>query len=178
MKNKILPILVISFFTFTFLIFFKSLKNSSIYEPNVMLNKNIPNFDANIFDNDEIINSNIIFEKKNFYLMNIWSSWCMPCREEHKFLVKLKDQKNLKIIGLNYKDKKENAKKFLNDFSNPYNLIFLDKSGTIAIQWGAYGVPETFLIYQKKIIKKFVGPLNQKSLLEIQKIIKLITLSI
>ena len=93
-------------------------------------------------------------------------------KEEHKFLIKLKDEKNLKIIGLNYKDKKENAKKFLKDFSNPYSLIFLDKSGTIAIEWGAYGVPETFLIHKKKIIKKFVGPLNQESLIEIQKIIK------
>ncbi len=172
MKNKFLLIVIIGFFIFTFLIFFKSLRNSNIYEPNVMLDKEIPIFNASIFDSGKIINSNKIFEKKNFYLMNIWSSWCIPCREEHKFLVKLKDKKDLKIIGLNYKDKKENAKKFLNDFSNPYNLIFSDKSGTIAIEWGAYGVPETFLIYQKKIIKKFVGPLNQESLLEIQKIIK------
>ncbi len=172
MKNKTLSILLLGFLIFTFLILLKSLKNSNIYEPNVMLDKNIPNFDAIIFDNDKIINSNKIFGEKNFYLMNIWSSWCIPCREEHEFLVKLNNEKNLKIIGLNYKDKKQNAKKFLNDFSNPYNLIFLDKSGTIAIEWGAYGVPETFLIYQKKIIKKFVGPLNQSSLLEIKKMIK------
>ena len=66
MKNKILPILVISFFTFTFLIFFKSLKNSSIYEPNVMLDKEIPSFNASIFDSGKIINSNKIFEKKKF----------------------------------------------------------------------------------------------------------------
>ena len=137
-----------------------------------MIDKNIPKFNAKIFNKNETIGSRKIFGEKNFYLMNIWSSWCIPCREEHKFLIKLKDEKNLKIIGLNYKDKKENAKKFLKDFSNPYSLIFLDKSGTIAIEWGAYGVPETFLIHKKKIIKKFVGPLNQESLIEIQKIIK------
>ena len=172
MKNKIFPILILFFIIFVFIIFLQSLKNSNIYEPNVMIDKDIPKFNAKIFGKNETIGSIKIFGEKNFYLMNIWSSWCIPCREEHKFLVKLKDEKNLKIIGLNYKDKKENAKKFLKDFSNPYSLIFLDKSGTIAIEWGAYGVPETFLIHKKKIIKKFVGPLNQESLIEIQKIIK------
>ena len=172
MKNKIFPILILFLLIFVFIIFLQSLKNSNIYEPNVMIDKSIPKFNAKIFDRNESISSRKIFGEKNFYLMNIWSSWCIPCREEHKFLIKLKDEKNLKIIGLNYKDKKENAKKFLKDFSNPYSLIFLDKSGTIAIEWGAYGVPETFLIHKKKIIKKFVGPLNQESLIEIQKIIK------
>ena len=172
MKKKIFSILILFLFVFIFIIFFKGLKNSNTYEPDVMINKNIPNFIAKIFLKDEKISSDKVFEEKNFYLMNIWSSWCVPCREEHKFLMKLKNKKNLKIIGLNYKDKDENAKKFLSEFNSPYNLIFSDKSGTIAIEWGAYGVPETFVIRQKKIIKKFVGPLNQESFLEIQEILK------
>ena len=69
---------------------------------------------------------------------------------------------NLEIIGINYKDKTKNAKIFLNELKNPYDLIILDKNGTISIEWGAYGVPETFLISDKKIIKKIIGPINMK----------------
>ena len=78
----------------------------------------------------------------------------------------------MEIIGLNYKDKDENAKNFLKELGNPYEIILSDKNGTVAIEWGAYGVPESFLIYKKKIIKKFIGPINSDSLLEIKKLIK------
>ena len=117
-------------------------------------------------------NSDKIFDEDIYYLMNIWASWCVPCREEHQFLMELKKEKNLKIIGLNYKDDTQNAKKFLNDLKNPYSNIFLDKDGLIAIEWGAYGVPESFLIYNKKIIKKVIGPLNDNLTSEIKKLIK------
>ena len=86
--------------------------------------------------------------------------------------MKLYKQKNLEIIGINYKDKNDNAKNFLNELSNPYKLILSDQDGMISIEWGAYGVPETFLVYKKKIIKKIIGPINKDSLLEIQKLIK------
>ena len=105
-------------------------------------------------------------------MMNIWSSWCAPCRDEHKFLLNLSNQKNLKIIGLNYKDKKKNATNFLNELNNPYDFIFSDTDGTIAIEWGAYGVPESFLIYNNKIIKKYIGPLNEVSVNEMELLIK------
>ena len=104
--------------------------------------------------------------------MNIWASWCVPCRDEHPFLMNLSNQKNLEIIGLNYKDDNKKAKIFLKELDNPYKIIFSDISGTIAIEWGAYGVPETFLISDKKIIKKFIGPLDNSSLIEIKKLIK------
>ena len=94
----------------------------------------------------------------------------MPCRDEHSFLLRLRE--NVDIIGLNYKDKIVNAKKFLNEFNSPYKLILSDPDGTIAIEWGAYGVPETFLIYNKKVVKKYIGPLNENSLLEIKRMIK------
>jgi len=105
-------------------------------------------------------------------LFNIWASWCLPCRDEHKFLIDLSKDKIIQIIGLNYKDKNENAEKFLKDLKSPYKIILSDIDGTIAIEWGAYGVPETFLIYDKKIIKKIIGPINKKSLFEIKEIIK------
>jgi cytochrome c biogenesis protein CcmG/thiol:disulfide interchange protein DsbE len=82
----------------------------------------------------------------------------------------LSKQKNIKIIGINYKDTSKNAINFLKELSSPYQTVLLDLDGTLAIEWGAYGVPETFLIYNKKIIKKFIGPLNQDSLFELKKL--------
>ena len=104
--------------------------------------------------------------------MNIWASWCLPCRDEHSFLMNLSNQNNIEIIGLNYKDKNKNAKKFLEKLNNPYKIILSDQDGTISIEWGAYGVPESFLIYNKKIIKKITGPINKDILIEIKKMIK------
>ena len=109
----------------------------------------------------------------NFYLINIWSSWCIPCRSEHNYLIKLKKQNLIKLVGINYKDNFENAKKFLDELENPYSKIIKDKNGTISIELGAYGVPETFIIdKRKKIIKKITGPINEKIYNEILLIIK------
>ena len=104
--------------------------------------------------------------------MNIWASWCIPCRDEHKFLMKLKKSEEIELIGLNYKDNNSNAKNFLGEIGNPYDKIFVDKDGTSSINWGAYGVPESFLIYKNKIIKRYIGPINNEDLIEIEKIIK------
>mgnify|MGYP001246702921 CR=1 FL=1 len=172
MKTKIIPIFIFIIFLLIFFIFYKGLKNSNIYTPNTNIKKNIPSFNAKIFNSNKEINSKEIFKKDKFYLMNIWASWCAPCRDEHPFLINLSKQNNLEIIGLNYKDDIEKAKFFLKKFDSPYNLVFSDVDGTIAIDWGAYGVPETFLIYNEKIIKKIVGPLNESLLLEIKNLIQ------
>jgi cytochrome c biogenesis protein CcmG/thiol:disulfide interchange protein DsbE len=88
-------------------------------------------------------------------------------------LIELKKQNSLKLVGINYKDQIENAKRFLNEFENPYSKILKDKNGTLSIKLGAYGVPETFIINKKKkIIKKIIGPINEKTYNEILKIIK------
>ena len=104
--------------------------------------------------------------------MNVWASWCVPCQEEHVFLINLSKEENLKIIGLNYKDNIKKAQIFLNERKNPYEIIISDPNGIIAIEWGAYGVPETFLISNKKVIKKIIGPLNRNSALEIERLIQ------
>ena len=96
----------------------------------------------------------------------------MPCKDEHPLLMNLSKNKKIEIIGLNYKDNFKNAEKFINELGNPYSKILLDKDGTKAIEWGAFGVPETFLIYENQIIKKFIGPLNIKLIQEIENTIK------
>jgi cytochrome c biogenesis protein CcmG/thiol:disulfide interchange protein DsbE len=172
MKSKFIPLILIFIFLITFVIFFKGLKNSNIYTPNTNLKKEVPSFELKSFENNSIIISEKIFEDNKYYLMNIWASWCIPCREEHKFLMKLKKDKRIELIGFNYKDNFTNASSFLKDLGNPYDIIVSDKDGTASIEWGAYGVPESFLVYQNKIIKRFIGSINNEDLLEIQKIIR------
>ena len=172
MKNKIFITITTIFFLIIFFIFYKGLQNSSIYVPKKNFYENIPSFTVKRFGTEDEINSKEIFLSDKFYLMNIWASWCLPCMDEHSFLMNLSNQNNIEIIGLNYKDNIQNANFFLNKFNNPYEFVISDPDGTIAIEWGAYGVPETFLIDEKRIIKKIIGPINKISFLEIKEMIQ------
>ena len=97
----------------------------------------------------------------------------MPCRTEHPLLMQLSKNQSIKLIGLNYRDNFNNAKKFIDELGNPYSRILIDKDGILGVEFGAYGVPETFVINKNKnIIKKFVGPINQEIVNEIKLIIK------
>ena len=97
----------------------------------------------------------------------------MCLRTEHPLLMQLSKNQSIKLIGLNYRDNLNNAKKFISELGNPYTQILIDKDGTLAVEFGAYGVPETFLIdNNQKIIKKFVGPINKEIIEEIRLIIK------
>ena len=170
MRNKIIYFLIVIFFIFVFAIFYKGLNNPNLYTPNTEI-KSVPKLTYKSLKKKSL-NSKDIFNKNSYYLLNIWASWCTPCRNEHPFLISLNKNENIKIIGLNYKDNKNNAEKFLNELGNPYSTILLDTDGTKAIEWGAYGVPETFLIYENKIIKRYIGPLNPQLLDEIKTFIK------
>ena len=173
MKNKFNLFIIITFLSFCFVIFYKGLNNPNTYTPMDNEKKNIPNFTAKDLESDYYINSDKIFEEDIFYIVNIWASWCVPCRAEHPLLMQLSKNQSIKLIGLNYRDNFNNAKKFIDDFGNPYSRILIDKDGTLGVEFGAYGVPETFLIDRKKfIIKKFVGPINQEIVNEIKLIIK------
>ncbi len=172
MKFKFTPIIIVVFFFIIFIIFITGLKNSNIYTPNINIEKKVPSFSLNSLYADKETITEKIFDDNKFHLMNIWSSWCIPCREEHEFLMELKINEKIQITGFNYKDKTNNAKNFLDELGNPYTKIVIDGDGTASIDWGAYGVPESFLIYQNKIIKRYIGPINGKSLTEIEKIIE------
>jgi cytochrome c biogenesis protein CcmG/thiol:disulfide interchange protein DsbE len=95
-------------------------------------------------------------------LVNVWASWCFACRQEHE-TVKSLSRKGVRIIGLNYKDKADDAKQWLARLGNPYQAIAADVDGRVAIDWGVYGAPETFLIDQQGIIRhKVIGPLSNQ----------------
>ena len=172
MKNKILPIFITSILIIIFIFFYKGLQNSNIYTPETKINNKIPSFSGELFFKDKIINSSDLFKLDQFYLLNIWSSWCVPCRQEHPLLMNLGKNNDIELIGMNYKDKKIKAKNFLSELGNPYKKIIFDRKGVIAIEWGAYGVPESFLIKDGIIIKRYIGPLNQKLFSEINQLIK------
>ena len=173
MKNSYKLFITIIFFSFCFLIFYKGLNNSNIYTPQVIDKKDVPNFKGKIFNTNTYIDSKKIFDENIFYIVNIWASWCIPCRTEHPLLMELSKNKAVKLIGLNYRDNQINAKNFIKEFGNPYSKILTDIDGTLSVEFGAYGVPETFLISKnKKIIKKFIGPINKEMTEEIKLIIK------
>ena len=172
MKNKLIPLSIISVFIIIFIIFYKGLQNTNIYTPDAKSSLEVPSISVQLFNSNEIVNTLEIFSSDKFYLLNIWSSWCVPCRQEHSILMDLTKNDNLKVIGINYKDTKKNANNFLKELGNPYDKIIFDNKGTNSIEWGAYGVPESFLINKNKIIKKYIGPLNKESMKEIKLFIK------
>lgn len=98
-------------------------------------------------------------------LVNVFASWCIPCRDEHPILKELAKDQRLTIVGINYKDREENALRFLGELGNPYSAIGIDPNGTAAIDWGVYGIPESYLVAADgTILYKKVGPFDQQSL--------------
>jgi cytochrome c biogenesis protein CcmG/thiol:disulfide interchange protein DsbE len=173
MKNKFNLFTIIIFLSFCFIIFYKGLDNSNIYTPIINDKKDIPIFEAKDFNSNAYLKSEKIFDEDFFYIVNIWASWCVPCRTEHPLLMELSKNQSVKLIGLNYRDNLNNAKRFINEFGNPYSQIIIDSDGILSVEFGAYGVPETFIIdKKKKIIKKFTGPINKEIIEKIKLIIK------
>ena len=113
MKKKLIPYSIIFIFLIIFVVFYKSLKDTNIYTPETKINNDIPIFSAELLLSKENLTSTEIFKMDEFYLLNIWASWCTPCRDEQPILMRLSKNNKLTIIGMNYKDKKKNAKSFL-----------------------------------------------------------------
>ncbi len=96
-------------------------------------------------------------------LLNVWATWCVACKVEHGFLLKLSNHRDLMLYGLNYKDDATKAKEWLNTLGNPYQMVAFDPTGEVAIDWGVYGTPETFILDKKGIIRhKVIGPLSME----------------
>tara|TARA_B100000686_G_C16719799_1_gene934238 strand:- start:3 stop:527 length:525 start_codon:yes stop_codon:yes gene_type:complete len=168
MKRKTIFVLCLLSIFFVAIIFYLSLKNDPKYSTKNLVNLSIPEFSTKTLMNPNKKFSNQDLSIGRYSIINIWASWCKPCRDEHPILMKLSQVSDLDVYGINFKDKSKNAIKFLNKLGNPYIITGIDKDGTLSINFGAYGVPETILIDKNnKILLKYIGPLNEGSYTEI-----------
>ena len=157
---------------FILIIFAISLNRDSTYSTENLIGKKIENFNSKDFYTKEIRDSKIL-KIKDFSLINYWASWCAPCRAEHSELMQLSKKENLNIIGINFKDKKNEAEQFLKELGNPYDHLLIDQDGRFSINLGVYGIPESILLNKElKILKKFIGPLDSKRVIEIIEVIQ------
>ena len=170
--RKINYIIISILFSFLFIILYSSLDNERVYNTKDLIGKKISQVEINLFQSNETINTKE-FINNDFTILNFWASWCAPCRKEHPNLVRLSKIKNIKLVGVNFKDNVENAKSFLKENGNPFDILAEDKNGKNSVNFGVYGIPETILIDSElKILKKYIGPLNIKEVNEIRKLAK------
>ena len=105
-------------------------------------------------------------------IVNVWASWCVPCHDEAPLLTELGKDKRLQLVGINYKDSPDNARRFLGRYGNPFGMVGVDGNGRASIEWGVYGVPETFVVGREgTIVYKLVGPVtpaNFESVLKVE----------
>ena len=158
--QKATKAIIILFLIFVICVFYISLNRDTSYNTSSLINKELPEFEISFFDKKKFYKKNDL-EKNNYTLINFWASWCAPCRTEHPILMKLSQENNLKIFGVNFKDKKIHADQFLKELGNPYDFIGKDANGKQSVRFGIYGIPESILINKNLLImKKFVGPLS------------------
>ncbi|ABM45308.1 hypothetical protein H704_01170 [Bartonella bacilliformis Peru38] len=143
--------------------FFSSIDKKYLYDasfiPNAFIRKPAPKIHLPLLNNENYLNSEEF--KGRVTLVNFWGSWCPPCRQEHPILMEIAKDQRFDLIGINYKDNKDNAQRFLNNFGNPFKYVGFDASGYTAINWGIYGPPETFVLNKDSvIIATHIGPLT------------------
>lgn len=134
--------------------------------PSPLIGKPAPAFDLPLLHNQQVNFSPDDYKGK-VWILNVWASWCVSCRAEHKVITKLANMKLVEIVGLNYKDEPQDGTRWLQQFGDPYAHSVLDYEGRAGIDWGVYGVPETFLIGKDGLIKyKHIGPVTDQALKE------------
>jgi cytochrome c biogenesis protein CcmG/thiol:disulfide interchange protein DsbE len=164
-----LPLIIVVSLGALFLVALRSGDPSRL--PSVLIGKPVPEFDLPAvegiaqtgktipgFSSADLANGDVS-------IVNVWASWCGPCIQEHPLLVDLKEQQGLRLMGINYKDEPEAARRFLTRLGNPFDALGADTSGRVAIDWGVYGVPETYVVDGKgEIVYKHVGPLTAEKI--------------
>lgn len=159
-----LPLVVFVGFAAVFMVQLLSGKDSSVV-PSVLIGHEVPETKLPPLEGMGLPGIASADFKGHLTLLNVWASWCAPCREEQPLLMGLADDPRFRLVGLDYKDKPENARRFLGEMGNPFDAIGVDEKGTSTINWGVYGVPETFLIGRNGVILyKHVGPFTPQSI--------------
>ena len=156
--TPLIILLIICIFSITYLLSGKDPNKP----PSALLNKNVPNFESNsLYNVKETIKTTDIKNKKT--LINFFASWCSPCKIEHPLFFEIrKKYPELYLLGFNHKDPTSDAKKYLEDDGNPYDFVGVDSDGLIALEFGVFGLPETYLINEDgKIIYKLMGPITK-----------------
>ncbi len=172
MKKQLLIFPFIGFFLILLIFFYLLIIERNPSElPSTLINKKAPKFEAeSLLRKDKFISSKEI--SNNTTLVNFFATWCKPCRDEHNYITNLSNKSKLKIIGINYKDDSKKTIKWLKELGNPYSNIAIDNNGRIAIDWGVYGIPETFIVSPSGIIKyRLVGPITEETYQKINSII-------
>ncbi len=140
-------------------LFYMQIGHDASEIPSPLIGKAVPDFDLPpLYEDGQGVAAADL--SSGVHIVNMWASWCVPCRAEHPLLVEMSADKRFDIYGINYKDKPENARRFLGTLGNPFARIGRDEKGRSAIDWGVYGVPETFIVKDGIIVHKHVGPLN------------------
>ena len=167
--KSLLKLLIISL-PISFLFMFFILLNEDKQFPGADYREfDLPIFNLEDLDDTRVINNTDI---QGASIINIWASWCITCQIEHPYLMNL-NKKGIPVIGINYKDNKIDALEWIKNYGNPYSNIGVDFDGRIAIEWGVYGIPESFIISKKNIIKyKIVGPITKENYDDLLKNIK------
>ena len=170
--QNIIKLITVFILVFILTIFYLSLNRSSNYDTKFLVGNKLADIELKALESEKFFTNNDL-KNDNYILINFWASWCAPCRIEHQFLMILSKNKNIKILGVNFKDKKINALNFLEELGNPYYYLANDSTGKQSVNFGIYGIPESILVDNKlNILKKIIGPLNEKDLEEIEEIIK------
>ena len=172
MKKHILKLPFIIFFIISLAFLYLLIIDRNPSEiPSALLNKKTPKFiTESLFKNEEFSSTKEF--GKEIVVVNFFATWCKPCRDEHAYINRLSSEKKIKILGINYKDDSLKTIDWLKNLGNPYSNIAIDKKGKIAIDWGVYGIPETFIVNSKGVIKyRYVGPINEKIYNEISLIL-------
>ena len=170
--QNIIKIIIFLIFFFIISVFYISLTRETNYDTSNLINKKIPEFKV-IYADETGFYTRDDLKKNDFTLINFWASWCAPCKVEHPILMRLSKSKKLKILGVNFKDKDKQAKKFLSDLGNPYDFLAKDINGKQSVSLGIYGIPESILINKELLVmQKFVGPLSLDDYNKIEELIK------
>lgn len=147
-------------------LFWKGLSGTPNEIPSALINRPVPEFSLAAVEGMPVAGfSSADLRKGKVTVVNVWASWCAPCRVEHPLLSELAKRPDILLYGINYKDEPANATEFLNTLGQPFAAIGADRDGRAAIDWGVYGVPETFVVDGQGIIRhKHIGPLTEQSI--------------